>query len=210
MTVLSVKTGTDPEVLTVGLSDGSFFCLRAVYLRTFRLCAVGDASGVLVPGVSVEEEEREDLAWASSCFDAEKAALSLVARSEQVVSRLILKLRARGFDRAIAETVVDRLKELGLVDDERFACLWLQSRMRRRAEGRSALLAGLVSRGVGREASASALGRTVTPEVEDALLLRFLEEEGLPAGNGDFSKRSRLRDAVFSPRAIRDADRSDA
>jgi len=81
--------------------------------------------------------------------------------------------------------------------------------MRRKAEGRSALLAGLVSRGVGREASASALERTVTAEAEDALLRRFLEEEGLPGGGGDFGARRRLRDAGFSPRAIRDAIRPD-
>ncbi len=184
----------------MGLSDGSFFCFRSVYLR-----AMADPAVSLSVGSELGEEALGDLAQAAACLDAEKAALSLVARSEQLSSRLGLKLRERGWTAAAAVQVVERLRSSGLVDDERYACLWLESRIRRKSEGRVALLAGLLSRGVPRDAASSALARTVTEEVEDMLLARFLAEEHMTAAGDDPRVRKRLHAAGFSARAVRNA-----
>ena len=39
------------------------------------------------------------------------------------------RLRLKGYDREIIDTVVEDLRRLGEIDDEKFAMLWMQSRM---------------------------------------------------------------------------------
>ena len=66
----------------------------------------------------------------------------------------------------VAATVLDRLEEVGLVDDEAFAQSWVESRQQRRHLSRSALRRELQSKGVDRDQVDAALA---TVDVEDEL-----------------------------------------
>jgi regulatory protein len=68
-------------------------------------------------------------------------------------------LARRGADPTIASSVLDRFEEVGLVDDEAYARMWVESRHRSKALARSALRRELVDRGVDREAVDDAIAQ---------------------------------------------------
>lgn len=200
MTVVSVVVGADPEVLKLGLSDGSSFFVRASYLPP--------PSAAPLPGSELDEDAERELRAAGDAYLAERAALRLVAGREHTLRALALKLRQRGFSDEAMRLPLERLQAAGLVSDLRFAELWLASRIARKAEGRSALSAGLRSRGVSREVAERALAAVLDEETEASLVRRFLSEHAdasfsAAEGEGVRSARRLLRSAGFSSAAIR-------
>jgi regulatory protein len=106
---------------------------------------------------------------------AEKPALRLIARAEQCTLGLTRKLEKRGLDTACVNEVISRLCELKLVDDSRYAQLWLESRLRLTRSPRR-LLVSLCTRGIDREDAEAALKTVLDEETELALLSRFYKK----------------------------------
>lgn len=80
---------------------------------------------------------------------------------------LLTKLRRKGIPDGVSNPVLDRLTEVGLVDDDAFARAWVASRQRRRPQGRRGLQAELLKRGVHRDIVTAVLEDTLN--AEDAL-----------------------------------------
>jgi regulatory protein len=200
MIVVSVKTGTETELKRVELSDGSLFLLRTCYLSGHS-----SGGGCFAEGEEISAAGEEALRFAAACFRAERAALRLVARAEQTVRGLSLKLERRGFDAACVQAVIRRLGDLGAVDDRRFACLWVQARLARRTESPRRLLAGLRGRGIGRDGAETAVRSALDFQNESALLRGFIEKFHLaPGPEGGSSLKHRLKSEGFSSVAIQD------
>ena len=73
------------------------------------------------------------------------ALLRMRPRSEfEIANRLKLK----GYDEPVIEEVVSRLKQTGELDDEKFAMLWVESRMHRNPAGDVVLKYELREKGV--------------------------------------------------------------
>ena len=68
-------------------------------------------------------------------------------------------LAKRGADLGVAQRVLDRFEEVGLIDDHTYAQMWVESRHRTKALARSVLRRELTDRGVDRESVDEALGR---------------------------------------------------
>jgi len=81
-------------------------------------------------------------------------ALTGQARSRQ---ELHDKLATRGVPADVAERLLDRFTEVGLVDDDAFARAWVESRQRSRGLARRALAQELRRKGVDDETARSAL-----------------------------------------------------
>lgn len=94
---------------------------------------------------------------ASDAQAATQKALALLARCEQCRSGLERKLLQKGFSKGTVEGVLDALEERGLLDDQRFARAWLNSRRIGHYEGRIRLLAELAARGISKEVSKKAV-----------------------------------------------------
>ncbi|HZY31265.1 MAG TPA: regulatory protein RecX, partial [Candidatus Methylomirabilis sp.] len=71
--------------------------------------------------------------------------LSARDRTRVELSRL---LAARGFPQAERESALDRLKEQGYLDDQRFATVWARSRLRAKPMGPHRLRRELESKGI--------------------------------------------------------------
>ena len=108
-------------------------------------------------------------------IQAEKAALRLIARAEQCSAGLARKLEKRKHDPAVIREVISKLSELKLLDDSRFARLWLQSRLRFARSPRR-LHASLCARGIDRDEAESALKEALDAETEKVLLARFVNK----------------------------------
>ena len=124
--------------------------------------------------------------------------MRLIARAEQSSQRLSLKLEQRGFDRTVVKTVVSGLLDQDLVNDERYARLWIRSRLcsRTKAPSPRDLQISLANKGIDRDSSKKALEAELDEENEYALLLRYLEKTE-PENQGP-SLRSQLRTQGFS------------
>lgn len=193
MTVESVEAGRDR--LAVKLDNGAVLIVGTAYLPP-------EYSGAfLCAGALVDSGAEAALRLAAGCFAAEKAALRLVARAEQSSSALIRKLERRGHGAEAAGAALNRLLELNLVNDDRYAELWLRYRMRRGGKGPRALAAALRQK-VGRESAEAAFRAALTPDAEAALLERRLAKafrKGLPE---DAGIRFFLRAEGFSSAAV--------
>jgi regulatory protein len=207
MTVVSFKTNAPkagPVICRIGLSDGALFSYNPKYLP--RPLQDGD---YFIPSKEVSDDEAAALRFAAECYRAERAALRLVAHSEQTVAGLKVKLEQRGHVKDCIKAAVSLLAELEIVDDRRFSERWVQSRLYRGAESPRRLINGLCRRGIDREIAREACKKALDLELETALLARFIEkrypatDRGSPAGGETRFLRGYLKSEGFSPQVLR-------
>ncbi|NUO35737.1 MAG: regulatory protein RecX [Dermatophilaceae bacterium] len=95
--------------------------------------------------------------------DAESVARAIVLRQLSMAPRsraqLERKLRQRGCDEAVAAKVLDRMTEVGLVDDEAYAQMLVRSRQAGKGLARRALAHELRKQGIDQEVADQALGQ---------------------------------------------------
>jgi regulatory protein len=168
LTIVSLKSETD--VSRIELSDGSLFLFYDCYLSSPYI------AGGYIAGREINADEEEAFRFASACLRAEKRALQLIARAEQTVFGLSRKLKKRGYEPACIRAVIAQLCELGLLDDRRYARLWLESRISRQATSPRRLLAAICSRGIERHDAEAALKETLDDEAERQLLERYVQK----------------------------------
>ena len=88
---------------------------------------------------------------------AHTVCLRLLTVRARTRAELAGQLAKRGYPDDVAEAVLSRLADVGLIDDEDFAEQWVQSRQRNAGKGKRALAAELRTKGVDDEVIASAL-----------------------------------------------------
>ncbi|MDR2020010.1 MAG: RecX family transcriptional regulator [Treponema sp.] len=201
MTVVSVKTGADPETERIEFSDGSILTCRKSYLPPSCRDKV-----LSLPGAELEPGSEEALRFAAACFRAERAALRLISRAEQTVFGISRKLERRGHAPGPVQAAVSRLTDLDLLNDKRYALRWIQSRLSRGAEGPLKLIRGLCGRGIDRDAAAAALKAALDFEGEMGLLRRYLAKKfpAFDGGDGEqYLVKQKLKLAGFSGPVIR-------
>lgn len=118
--------------------------------------------------------------------------LRLLTVRARTRAELAERLTKRGYPDEVAEAVLSRLAEVGLIDDEDFAEQWVKSRQRNAGKGKRALAAELRTKGVDADVIASALsGIDAGAERVRAeqLVERRLRRE--PLGDGDEVKVTR-------------------
>lgn len=197
MTVQTVGIGADPDVLKVGLSDGSFLLLRASFL----------ANGIPYPELSIvlSPAQHEAFSRAADAYAAELTALRLVALREHSRYLLRMKLRQRKCSEHSISLVVDRLTQFGLVDDERFARLWVESRIASKCESRAKLFGGLVDRGISRDTAERVLRFCDDEESEVRRAKKMMDKIAKGAPTRDPAVLKKVRAAGYSEKTIRAA-----
>ena len=197
MTVDSLKEGTDPEVLRIGLSDGSLFFFRTAYVSSLP-------EGGFFPGLELSDQEVAALKYSAVCFRAERAALRLVARAEQNTFGIKHKLERRGFPRDIITRVVSRLESIEIISDRRFSERWLRYRLSVRPDSPFRLINALCVRGISRSLASETLAVLLDFETEMELLGRYLDKKKLVLEDKNPSVRYQLKREGFSPTCIDD------
>jgi regulatory protein len=111
-------------------------------------------------------EDSPDAKGMSPAAEAQGICLRLLTARPHSRAELAEALRRRGISEEVCEPVLDRLTEVGLVDDAAFAESAVHSGHCHRGLGRRALSAGLRRRGVADEIVREAVA-TVRPEDEE-------------------------------------------
>lgn len=100
---------------------------------------------------------------------AREAALRLLAYRDRTVQEMRDRLSRKGFAADIVESVLQRLLENGLLDDERFACSWIRNGQGSRPSGRRRLRYELRLKGVDGDLIETALAREYVEDEEEAV-----------------------------------------
>ena len=95
-----------------------------------------------------------------------RRGLALLARNMHSRRALALKLRHAGFATAPVSRALQRLEDLGYLDDIGYARLWVRGRVERGGDGRARVLTGLLSRGFSRQDAQAAVAAEYPPERE--------------------------------------------
>ncbi|MDR2210993.1 MAG: recombination regulator RecX [Spirochaetaceae bacterium] len=181
VTVESVKRNRDS--ISLDFDDGSVVTAGLAYLPP--------EYADLCPGAVLGEEAAAILRHGENCLAAERAALRLITRAEQCALGLTRKLEQRKHGPAAVKAVLDRLLGLGLVDDRRYAELWLKFPVSRGSRGPRILRAALRAKGIDRETAEAALEAALAGEAELKLLGRCLKKA--PRGKQPEQSGSEIR-----------------
>ncbi|MEV4001454.1 regulatory protein RecX [Actinomadura sp. NPDC049753] len=121
---------------------------------------------------------------------AREICLRLLSASPRTRAQLAEALQRKQIPDDVAERVLGRFTDVGLIDDEAFAQAWVQSRHTGRGLGKRALAAELRRRGVPNETVNDAV-ETLDPDQEEQTA-RALVARRLPSTRGtDPAKRMR-------------------
>ena len=201
---LKIQTGKEfkvDAVCRINLSDGSLFSFRNCYLPP----EIIETHLLNFSEHEITASEEAAFRHASACLRAEKTALRLIARAEQCCSGLKRKLEKRGHEASCVNAVMERLCDLSLLDDSRFARLWLESRMRLTRTPRR-LLVSLCARGIEHDEAQNAISEVFDEEAELALIARFVKKHARKANKSEDSARSLkylLKSEGFSVSAVK-------
>lgn len=92
------------------------------------------------------------------------AAAAFLAARPRSVAEVRRRLRELGYRIEMIEAVLERLVELGYLDDETFARAWIESRDRARPRGERALRHELARKGIDRQTIDAVLAERAAPE----------------------------------------------
>lgn len=157
------------EVMKIFSDKGLAFFIRTIYLNRVN-------SDLIFEGAEFSSEDEEDIVNAGMAYSVEIKALDYLSRAEQCRSRLTQKLLAKNYERTSIDAALDYLTERGYLSDYRFACAWLSSRKINHFEGRTRLLAELLSRGVEKTAAMQGLDEFFEENAESDLCAKAAEK----------------------------------
>jgi regulatory protein len=144
ITALKMKARGKKRVM-IHLDGRPAFSLAPVLAATLRV------------GQTLGQSQVTELKHRQSKEEAYQRALSLLSRRPRSELELRQYFQRRGIDSELADTVLQRLRERGLVDDEAFARAWVENRAAFRPRGPWALRAELRKKGVANETIDAAL-----------------------------------------------------
>lgn len=126
MAFARIEKGIPGQGLQISVLEGSPFFITEYIARLYDL----------KEGQELTEEECAQLRLEQARHDCRAKALSLLAMREHTAFELRQKLGVKGFEPEVISSVLDDLKEENLLSEYRYACVFIQSRLRKRAEGR--------------------------------------------------------------------------
>lgn len=137
-----------------------------------------------ISGDEIDEEQFRQLSASimnRRCFNR---ALDILSRRDHSEKELFIKLSRADGEHAAASTV-QRVKELGLIDDERFAQAFARELAERKGKSRRAIKAELMLKGIDSETAENALATLTLDECDKISILlngkyrrRLVDEKG--------------------------------
>jgi regulatory protein len=117
---------------------------------------------------------------------ARQVCLTLLTLAPRTRAQLAEALRKRGIPDEVADEVLGRFQDVGLIDDAAFARSWVESRHHSRGLAGRALSAELKQRGVAVDEIRAAIDEQLSPDAEFGAARRLVERRiagtrGLPA-----------------------------
>ena len=122
----------------------------------------------LYKGQVLSEEDWQRLERAESDNKAWEAALRLLEVRPRAEREIRDRLRRKEYDAEQIDRVVQRLRELELIDDAQFARLWVANRAAIKPKGSMALRRELMAKGVDRQVASEVVDAALDADAETA------------------------------------------
>jgi regulatory protein len=164
----------------------------------------------LTVGTVIDDHLAAELWIAEEAAQAKATALNLLARRPRAEKELATGLRQRGYGAAAIQTAVERMRELGYLDDADFARRWVASRAGVSPRGGRLMELELRQKGVAQDVAREAVDEA---DLDDLSAARAVAETRLRrlADLDEPTRRRRLSAFLarrgFSPEVIRTIDR---
>jgi regulatory protein len=133
-----IERGASRNGLQAVSTEGSSFFIPKSCAESFSLAV----------GQQLSEQDFNALKAEAERITVLQKAVDLLSRREHSTQELRLKLKKRDYDQTVIEQVLSTLGHKGYLDDQRFAAMWIRSRLRKKPESQFALKAGLMNKGV--------------------------------------------------------------
>jgi regulatory protein len=135
--------------------DGEFRLAVAAELVLAEGLRVGDP----LSDARILELEGRDQGW-----KAREAALNLLAFRPRTATELHRRLKEKGYAPEVCDAAVERMGELGMVDDASFAEMFVRDRVKLRPHGKRRLTQELRAKGVDAETASAAIDGVMDAE----------------------------------------------
>lgn len=135
----------------------------------------------LTIGMKLSAAQIETLLAEDEVKKAITAALNLIAFRPRASGELHRKLREKGYPEEAAESAVNRMRDLGYLNDATFASRWIENRQEHRPRSRRMLTQELRQKGIDADTIGDALDETEIDEFGDALELARKKAESMQA-----------------------------
>lgn len=163
-------------IYRISCEGASSFLTREVYLSRAVADVLGDLSDSRVKKVSLGKEDFVSLVSSGEAFADERYLLDCLSRREYSRQDLRLRLLKKQRPEHQINLVLDYIQSRGWLDEERFARVWLESRIKKMPEGASALRKGLLSHGISSSLADSVIKNFFTEVSEEELFKRCAEK----------------------------------
>ena len=196
MVIKSIAETSYAGMFKVAAETGAAFYVRQNYLPSVELDSI-------LPGVEFVGHQEDELLDAGLASAVELKAVEYLARAEQSRFGLTRKLTEKKYSRQYIEMALDFLEQKNYLSDERFARAWLNSRRINHFEGRTKLLAELMSRGISKDISLAAI-ETFFSENDEAEICRKAYKRFVEKGKTDQKLVAAMLNAGFSYKMIKE------
>ena len=119
-----------------------------------------------INGDEHDEQERAAFKTAAGSRRAFNAGADIISRREHSAREVYVKL-CRKFDPETAENAVNRLCEIGMIDDERFARMYAEELYNKKGMGKRRILFELSAKGVDRDIAEQAVENLISDEEDN-------------------------------------------
>jgi regulatory protein len=140
-----------------------------VYLddqAAFRVSATVLAKHGLYKGQDLQEDAVGKIVQADAQEQAHQTAVNFISYRPRSSKEVLDKLVRKGFDSDLAVQVVDRLRELMLINDLEFARMFVRDKLRGKPMGRALLRKKLLEKGISFQLAERILNEYITAEHE--------------------------------------------
>ena len=171
--IRTIDEGVAGGQIEIVLTDGSSFYVSPNFLHERQLRE----------GDSVSEELLLHLSEETIAAAARTKALEYLARREHSRLELKAKLLRKDYPETTVERVLEECEERDYLNDERFARVWTEARIRRKTEGPGRIAGKLSQKGVPREIIERVTRELFTEEVLERLISQAAERGRRVAGD---------------------------
>ena len=128
-------------------------------------------------GDKIDSNRLNEIEQKESSSKAKEFALKLLSFRPRSKRELKNRLKKKGFGQEVAEQILDRLEELNLIDDHKFALLWVEEKLKNRPTGRKILEQELYLKGIEKEIIQEVLDKTFSEIDEKDLALKLFQKK---------------------------------
>lgn len=144
-------------------------------------------------GMELSESHFSLLIRENQKFFIKKSAYNLLARRHHSVREIKNKLRAKKYDLDLIEIVIDELITGKLLDDDQFAKLFAEEKLRTASWGKSKLKAELIKKGISNDIIAVVLDEMINEDDQLSSAIKLAERKYKSLKNRALEKQKLLQ-----------------